>query len=111
MVRTWRSAAGDLQVHRSLPFKQLVLSNQPFLERTDRIEIEAGIDTQLTQAARESAGVPVPFEEPAANDARHFIDAVTEKEAALVDGEFGIRARQELAVQIDDGHLADREDG
>ena len=101
-MRPRRRTARDLQVHGALPFEQVVLVNEPFLQRSDRVEIEAGVYAKFFQPARQATCVAIPFEEPAANDAGHFINAVAEKESALVDRELGLVPREELAVQVND---------
>ena len=94
----------DLQVHGPLPLEHFVLTHQPFLQRTDRVDIEAWLDPKFPESTGEASGMPLPLEEPTANDSRHFIDAIAEEEAAFIDRKLGLGAGQELAVQVDNGH-------
>src|SRR5687767_13807249 len=104
-MRARRGSAGDLQIDRSLPFQNVVLAREPFLQRTNGVEVEARLDAKILQPAGAPASMAVPFEEPAAHDARDFINAVAEEKSALIDGEFGLAPWKELAIQVHNGHL------
>ncbi len=100
VVCPWRRATGDLQVDRALPLEHVVVPDQTFLQRSDGIEVETGVDAQLPKTAPQAFRVPVPFKESAANNASHFIHAVAEEEAAIVDGEFGLAPFEKLTIQV-----------
>jgi hypothetical protein len=96
-----RRPSRDLQVYGALALQQVVLADEPLLQRSDRIQVQPGIDAKFPEPASEASSMSLPLEEPAANDPSHFIDAVAEEEAALINREFGFVARQELAVRAD----------
>ena len=104
-MRAWRRASSDLQVHGALPVEQRVLLDDPFMQRTDRVHVEARFDAEFPESPREPAGVPVPFEQSAAHDTRHFIDAISEKEAAFVNRQLRFVPRKKLTVQVNNRHL------
>jgi hypothetical protein len=99
-VRAGRRAARDLQVDGGLAIRQPVLTDQAVMDVDDLLGGHARIDPDAAKPVHEPAHVSIRLEQPAVHDAGDLVDAVTEDEAAIVDGERRTLTRQELAVEV-----------
>ena len=85
-MRARSRSARDLQIDRPLAAHQAVLTDEAVVNVDELLWRHSRVDPEAAKAVLQAPHVAISLEEPAVDDAGDFVNAVTEDEAAVVDG-------------------------